>query len=158
MVLLRMLLLLLMCAPAVANQMERGASGPPATASTGAPAPAPRTCPTRNVPLLAWTPERKIVLRAPIPQPKFPPKWTESIRVTLVEHEDMIQDHRYYKPGKPEFKAVLTGEIPNEEYTVELLCMGKGGKPMAVFHQKVRIRANTKSLVLKSLKWIETLK
>ena len=101
--------------------------------------------------------ERKIQILIPA-QGKFPPPWTDSIRVAISEDDEMVQDHRHFKKGDKEFRALLSGALRNKEYVLEILCMGKGGKPMAVFQSKMKLKSDTKSVELRDLKFLETIK
>lgn len=103
----------------------------------------------------AWARERQLFVLIPLPQGKFVPSWTDSVRVSLVDDEETIMDHRHFKKGTKLFRAVLSGEVHNREYKVEVLCLGKQGKPIAVFQQSVVIRPSTKKLELKALKYLE---
>ena len=99
--------------------------------------------------------ERQIFVIIPLPQGKLVPPWTDSVRVSLVDDEDTVIDHRHFKKGTKMFRAVLSGAIHNREYKVEILCLGKQGKPIAVFQQSVSIKPATKKLELKALKYLE---
>ena len=101
--------------------------------------------------------ERQLLLSVPV-QGKFPPPWTDSIRVAVTDEEELIQDHRHFKKGDKEFRAVLSGALRNKEYNLEILCMAKGGKPMAVFSGKIKLKADTKKLEVTNLKYLETIK
>lgn len=108
-------------------------------------------------PLLAWAKERTVTLKVPVPQGKFPPEWTRSIHVSLVDSEDSVVDHRYWKKGDGNFEAILKGHLRNQPYEVELLCLSKGEKKIGVFRQKIRIDAKCKSLNLDKVKFVEFL-
>lgn len=99
--------------------------------------------------------ERLLYVLAPAPQGKFPPPWTRSIRVSLETLS--LSDHRLWKGGH-QFRAMLKGEIPNDLYEVEVLCLSKGEKQIAVFRQKLHIRPDTKKLMLDRLKFVQVLK
>lgn len=100
---------------------------------------------------------RTIIVVIPLPQDKFPPKWTQTIHVSLADDEAGLSDHRYYEAGSKEFRAVLKGRIPNEKREVEVMCLSKGEKHISIFRQYVTIKKETKSLKLDHLRFIETL-
>ena len=108
-----------------------------------------------SVPVLART--RTIIVVIPLPQDRFPPKWTQTIHVTLADEDDSVSDHRYFKSGGKEFRAVLKGRIPNQKCEIEVMCLSKGEKHISVFRQTVRIQADTKGLRLDQLRFIETI-
>ena len=99
--------------------------------------------------------QRIIYLTAPAPQGKFPPPWTETIHVSIEELS--VSDHRYWKKGQSEFKAALKGHLKNDTFEVEVLCLAKGEKKIAVFRQPLKIEAKTKKVSLNRLKFIEEL-
>ncbi len=99
--------------------------------------------------------ERVVGLDIPAPQGKFPPSWTYAIHVSLVDSEDAVADHRYWKPGTTSFQAVLRGQLQNQAYQVEVLCLSKGEKKMGVFRQPVFIDRSTKRLRLDRLRFVE---
>ena len=101
--------------------------------------------------------ERQVFFVIPAPQGKFPPPWTDSIRVSVPDEEEVIQDHRHFKKGAKEFRGVLAGGLRNKDYTLEVLCLGKEGKLIAVFQQKIKIKPSTKKLELKALNYVQTL-
>lgn len=100
---------------------------------------------------------RTIIVVIPLPQGKFPPKWTQTVHVSLAEDESGLSDHRYFKPGLKEFRAILKGRIPNEKLEVEVMCLSKGETHISIFRQFVTIKKETKSLKLDHLRWVETL-
>ncbi|MFN8608283.1 MAG: hypothetical protein U0931_12175 [Vulcanimicrobiota bacterium] len=100
---------------------------------------------------------RTIIVVIPLPQEKLPPKWTQTIHVSLDSEGESVADHRYYKAGQKEFRAILKGRIPNEALEVEVMCLSKGEKHISVFRQSVRIKRETKSLKLDHLRFIETI-
>ena len=100
----------------------------------------------------AWARPRELVVIIPVAQGKFPPAWTDSIRVSLVDDEDMIFDHRHFKKGSSEFRALLSGAMPKREYVVEAMCLGKNGKPMLIYQQKIKLKPDTKKIELSELK------
>lgn len=102
-----------------------------------------------------WAKQRFLYLTIPAPQGKFPPAWTETIHVSIEELS--VSDHRYWKKGQPEFKAALKGHLRNETFQVEVLCLAKGEKKIAVFRQPLKIQANTKKAKLDQLKFVEEL-
>lgn len=108
-----------------------------------------------SFPVLART--RTIVVVIPLPQQKFPPKWTQTIHVTLADEDDSVSDHRYFKAGSKEFRAVLKGKIPNQKCEIEVMCLSKGEKHISIFRQTVRIQPDTKGLKLNQLRFIETI-
>jgi len=108
-----------------------------------------------SFPVLART--RTIIVVIPLLQDKFPPKWTQTIHVTLADEDDSVSDHRYYKPGGKDFRAVLKGRIPNQKCEIEVMCLSKGEKHISVFRQTVRIQADTKGIKLDRLRFIETI-
>lgn len=84
--------------------------------------------------------------------PKFPPAWTDSIRVSLREEQGMISDHRHYQKGKP-FVAVLTGVwVKNKDYTVEVMFLGKNDHPNEIWTQKLRWNGEKTKVELNALK------
>lgn len=107
--------------------------------------------------LLAPVWAKDVDFRVTIPEKKgvFPPGWTDSIRVNVREFDGVVFDHRHFKKGKP-FVVVLTGRwVKGEEYTIEVLCQGKGERPLQVWSQKIKYGSATgteKELQLKSLK------
>jgi hypothetical protein len=100
---------------------------------------------------------RTIIVVVPLPQPKFPPKWTQTIHISLADQADGVADHRYFKAGEKEFRAILKGRIPNQVFEVEVMCLSKGEKHISVYRQTVRIKKETKSLKLDHLQFIETI-
>jgi len=100
---------------------------------------------------------RTIIVVIPLPQDKFPPKWTQTIHVSLAKDESGLSDHRYYKPGLKEFRAILKGRVPNEKLEIEVMCLSKGEKHISIFRQFVTIKKETKSLKLDRLRFVETL-
>jgi len=107
---------------------------------------------------MAWARPRQILLLMPMPQDKFPPKWTQTIHVSLADGDDSLSDHKYYKPDQKEFRAVLQGQIPNDACEIEVMCLSKGEKLISVFRQNVKIKRDTTKLVLDKLRFIETIK
>ena len=105
--------------------------------------------------LPALAKERVVGLDIPAPQGKFPPAWTHAIHVSLVDSEDSVADHRYWKAGTPNFKAILRGKLQNQAYQVEVLCLSKGEKKMGVFRQPIQIRRDTRRLKLDNLRFVE---
>ena len=101
---------------------------------------------------------RSVVVVAPIPQGQFPPPWTENIHISLEDADTAIQDHRRFPRAARDFRAVLKGPIGNRPYQVEVLCMDRGEKRIAVFRQPVRILPDTKKIKLDKLKFIELIK
>lgn len=110
-----------------------------------------------GVPLLAAARTRTIIVVIPLPQDKFPPRWTQTIHVSLAEDEAGLSDHRFFKAGLKEFRAVLKGHIPNEKCEVEVMCLSKGEKHISIFRQFVTIKKETKSLKLDHLRFVETI-
>ena len=102
--------------------------------------------------------ERLINLLIPLPQGKFPPPWTHTIHLSLADTDNSVADHKFYKKGTSEFRAVLKGALPNDLCDVEVMCLSKGEKNIAVFRQRVRIKKDTKKLVLDKLLFVETIK
>lgn len=102
--------------------------------------------------------ERLVNLLIPLPQGKFPPPWTHTIHVSLPDADDAAGDHKFYKKGPPEFRAVLKGNLPNEACDIEVMCLSKGEKIISVFRQRVKISKDTKRLVLDKLRFIETIR
>lgn len=100
---------------------------------------------------------RTIIIVIPLPQDKFPPKWTQTIHVSLADDEAGLSDHRYYESGGKEFRAVLKGQIPNQKCEVEVMCLSKGEKHISIFRQFVTIKKETKSLKLDHLRFVETI-
>lgn len=100
---------------------------------------------------------RTIIVVIPLPQGKFPPSWTQTIHVSLAEDESGLSDHRYFKPGLKEFRAILKGRVPNEKLEIEVMCLSKGEKRISIFRQFVTIKKETKSLKLDHLRFVETL-
>ncbi|MBN9416252.1 MAG: hypothetical protein J0I12_12490 [Candidatus Eremiobacteraeota bacterium] len=100
---------------------------------------------------------RSIIVVVPLPQANFPPKWTQTIHVSLADDESDVSDHRYYKAGPKEFRATLKGRIPNEKLEIELMCLSKGEKHISIFRQFVTIKKETKSVKLDRLRFVETL-
>jgi hypothetical protein len=100
---------------------------------------------------------RTVIVVVPVPQQKFPPKWTQTIHVSLADEESDVSDHRYYKPGLKEFRATLKGRIPNEKLEIEIMCLSKGEKHISIFRQYVTIKKETKSLKLDRLRFVETI-
>ena len=99
--------------------------------------------------------QRILYLTAPAPQGKFPPPWTETIHVSIEELS--VSDHRYWKKGQKEFKAALKGHLRHDTFQVEVLCLAKGEKKIAVFRQPLKIQASTKNVKLDQLKFVEEL-
>ena len=102
--------------------------------------------------------ERQLIVLIPVPQGKFPPPWTQTIHVAAPEVDDSTPDHRFYKKGKSEFRAVLKGLPLNQSCAIEVMCLSKGEKTISVFRQNVKVKANDQKLVLDKLKFVETLK
>ncbi|MBT9587671.1 hypothetical protein IV102_30300 [bacterium] len=102
--------------------------------------------------------ERLINLLIPLPQGKLPPPWTHTIHISLADTDNSVADHKFYKKGANEFRAVLKGALPNDQCDVEVMCLSKGEKNIAVFRQRVRIKKDTKKLVLDKLLFVETIK
>ncbi|MBS2039445.1 hypothetical protein JST97_30950 [bacterium] len=100
---------------------------------------------------------RTLIVVIPLPQAKFPPEWTQTIHVSLDFEGDSVADHRYFKPGGKEFRAILKGKIPNEVLEVEVMCLSKGEKHISVFRQSVHIKKETRSLKLDHLRFVETI-
>ncbi len=100
---------------------------------------------------------RTVIVVIPLPQDKFPPKWTQTIHISLADDEAGLSDHRYYEAGSKEFRAVLKGRIPNEKREIEVMCLSKGEKHISIFRQYVTIKKETKSLKLDHLRFIETI-
>ena len=100
---------------------------------------------------------RTIIVVIPVPQDKFPPKWTQTIHVSLADDEAGLSDHRYYESGSKEFRAVLKGQIPNEKCELEVMCLSKGEKHISIFRQFVTIKKETRSLKLDHLRFVETI-
>jgi len=110
------------------------------------------------LPALGWAKPRTIYLVAPVPQGKFPPAWTETIHLSLSDAPDPIQDHRVFKKGAADFRAALRGRILDQVYLVEVMCLSKGEKQIAVFRQSLKIKKGEKKFVLDKLKFVEWLK
>lgn len=114
--------------------------------------------------LLLWLPmavgakPRTLYLVVPVPQERFPPAWTETIHLSLKDAPNPIQDHRHWKKGESELRAALSGRIANQVYEVEVLCLSKGEKQIAVFRQSIRVKPETRKLTLDRLKFVEWLK
>ena len=106
---------------------------------------------------LAAARPRTVIVVVPLPQANFPPKWTQTIHVSLVDEDSDVSDHRYYKPGLKEFRATLKGRIPNEKIEIELMCLSKGEKHISIFRQFVTIKKDSKSVKLDRLRFVETL-
>jgi len=100
---------------------------------------------------------RTVIVVIPLPQDKFPPKWTQTIHISLADDEAGLSDHRYYEAGSKEFRAVLKGRIPNEKREIEVMCLSKGEKHISIFRQYVTFKKETKSLKLDHLRFIETI-
>lgn len=101
---------------------------------------------------------RTIYLVAPVPQGKFPPAWTDTIHVSLSDAPDPIQDHRVLKKGSQDFRAALSGRILDQVYQVEVMCLSKGEKQIAVFRQSIKVKKGEKKFTLDKLKFIEWIK
>lgn len=108
-----------------------------------------------TLPALART--RTLVVMIPLPQGKFPPAWTQAVHVSLVDEDGAVSDHRYYKAGGTEFRAVLRGTIPNQRCEIEVMCLSKGEKHISIFRQTVRVAKETRNLKLNKLRFVETI-
>lgn len=108
-------------------------------------------------PPLAARPRTLYVL-IPLPQGKFPPSFTHTIHVSVPEGDDTVSDHKFYKKTDKEFRATLKGRLPNQLCDVEVMCLSKGEKQISIFRQTVKIKKETKKLVLDKLRFIETIK
>lgn len=107
---------------------------------------------------LAGAKPRQLMVLIPMPQDKFPPKWTQTIHVSLADGDDSLSDHKYLTPKAKEFRAVLQGRIPNDACEIEVMCLSKGEKLISVFRQHVKIKRETTRLVLDKLRFVETIK
>jgi hypothetical protein len=100
----------------------------------------------------SWSQETKMQCSLPLKPPKFPPAWTDSIRISLREEQGMISDHRHFHKGKP-FVAVLTGVwVKNKDYTVEVMFLGKNDHPTEIWTQKLRWNGEKTKVELSALK------
>jgi hypothetical protein len=96
--------------------------------------------------------ETKIRCTLPTKGSKFPPAWTDSIRLSLREEQGMISDHRHYQKGKP-FVALLSGNwTKNKNYTLEVLFLGKNDHPQEIWTQKLRWTGEKTKFELNGLK------
>jgi len=110
------------------------------------------------LPSLAWARPRTLDLIIPTSEGKFPPAWTHSLRLSLLDANDesCFGDHRVWKIGQP-VRFLVRANLRPQVYQVEVLCLSKGERKIAVYRQPLRWKLETKKAELNQLKWIETL-